>query len=171
MMGLRNRSMATISLLLLMGITSAMLAALWHAQAQNRTQVNATQIALERSLARQVVWQRVYNALTLSGNGSTASALQPPVFVAPAGHADDWWIAGTLGSKTSTAVMGQGTLLAGLPPNLPADHPAHTALYWRETFTTNDNTVVWRVTLWFAGDARRPARWQQAWWKAPASNP
>ena len=55
MMGLRNRGMATISLLLLMGITSAMLAALWHAQAQNRTQVNATQIALERSLARQVV--------------------------------------------------------------------------------------------------------------------
>ena len=165
MIGPHNRGMATISLLLLMGITSAMLAALWYAQAQNHIQVNATQIALQRGLARQVVWQRVYNVLTLS------PAQQPPAFEAPAGHADDWWIAGTLGLENATAVMNQGTLLAGLPANLPADHPAHTVRYWRETFTTDDSTVVWRVTLWFAGDVRRPARWQQAWWKAPASDP
>lgn len=120
-----SRGMATISLLLLMGVTSAMLAALWYAQAQNRTQVDATQIALDRNLARQVVWQRVYNALTL------ASDVQPPVFEAPAGHADDWWIAGTLDSGTAVAVMSQGTLLVGLPPNLPANHPAHTALLAR----------------------------------------
>ena len=72
MTGWHSRGMATISLLLLMGVTSAMLAALWYAQAQNRTQVDATQIALDRNLARQVVWQRVYNALTL------ASDVQPP---------------------------------------------------------------------------------------------
>ncbi|MDP4671478.1 MAG: hypothetical protein NWS33_07400 [Burkholderiaceae bacterium] len=165
MTGWHSRGMATISLLLLMGVTSAMLAALWYAQAQNRTQVDATQIALDRNLARQVVWQRVYNALTL------ASDVQPPVFEAPAGHTDDWWIAGTLDSGTAVAVMSQGTLLVGLPPNLPANHPAHTARYWREAFTTDDSLVVWRVTLWFAGDVRRPARWQQAWWKAPASEP
>ena len=52
MTGWHNRGMATISLLLLMGVTSAMLAALWYAQAQNRTQVDATQIALDRNLAR-----------------------------------------------------------------------------------------------------------------------
>ena len=165
MKGWHNRGMATISLLLLMGVTSAMLAALWYAQAQNHAQVDATQIALDRDLARQVVWQRVYNALTL------ASDPQPPVFEAPVGHTDDWWIAGTLDSKTAAAVMSQGTLLLGLPPNLPADHPARTARYWREGFTTDDGTVVWRVTLWFAGDVRRPARWQQAWWKAPSSEP
>jgi hypothetical protein len=165
MTGWHSRGMATISLLLLMGVTSAMLAALWYAQAQNRTQVDATQIALDRNLARQVVWQRVYNALTL------ASDVQPPVFEAPAGHTDDWWIEGTLDSGTAVAVMSQGTLLVGLPPNLPANHPAHTAGYWREAFTTDDSLVVWRVTLWFAGDVRGPARWQQAWWKAPASEP
>ena len=165
MTGWHNRGMATISLLLLMGVTSAMLAALWYAQAQNRTQVDATQIALDRNLARQVVWQRIYNALTL------ASDPQPPVFEAPVGHTDDWWIVGTLDSDTAAAVMRQGTLLVGLPPNLPANHPAHTARYWRGAFTTDDSTVVWRVTLWFAGDVRRPARWQQTWWKAPASEP
>ena len=165
MISWQNRGMATISLLLLMGVTSAMLSALWYAQAQHRVQVDATQIALERSLGRQVIWQRVYNALTLT------SDVQPPVFEAPTGHTDDWWIADTLDSETAAVVMSRGTLLAGLPPNLPADHPAHTARFWREAFTTDDSTVVWRITLWFAGDVRRPARWQQAWWKAPLSEP
>lgn len=158
--------MATISLLILMGVTTAMLATMWQAQNQTRAQVEATQIALTRDLARQVIWQRVYNALTTTVAGATLPAYAPPTT-----HTNDWWVADALTPEATATMMAHGTPLTGLPDDLPVNHPARTALYWRETFATDDGMVVWRVTLWFSGDSRRPPRWQQEWWESPAVTP
>ena len=161
----RQSGLATISILTLMAIASAILTVMWRHQAQMSHQNTAIQIASARERDRQVVWQRLREGLM---QRPRPSVLATP-FTAPTGRIADWWQTGVSPDDHEAAVISQGQRLTGWPTSLPANHPIRQALFWREVFTTADGITTWRVTIRFAGGATTPTRWQQAWWRAPKS--
>jgi hypothetical protein len=162
--------LATMSLLVVLSIGSALTAAMWHSAGATHRQDLAERTAMQRGIDWQVAWHRLHEHYRLAPDALADDALRSRL-------ADHWWVAAGADPATLATLMASAQpLVVGAAP-IPPTHNLRTMVYWVEGFepatrsAVDPSPTVWRVTLYRPTQGRVLGAWQQQWWKDPVHGP